>query len=62
MTGVQTCALPISTIGDHVIIGAGARVIGNVTVGERAVISANSVILKDVPARTNMDASEFFSI
>jgi len=50
------------TIGDHVIIGAGARVIGNVTVGERAVISANSVILKDVPARTNMDASEFFSI
>ena len=50
------------TIGDHVVIGAGARVIGNVNVGERAVISANSVILKDVPARTNMDASEFFSI
>ena len=45
----------LPTIGDHVVIGAGARVIGNVNVGERAVISANSVILKDVPARTNMD-------
>jgi serine O-acetyltransferase len=38
------------TIGDGVMIGAGARVLGPVTVGAGAQIGANSVVVKDVPA------------
>ena len=37
-------------IGSHVIIGAGAKVIGGVTVGDHARIGANAVVLQDVPA------------
>jgi serine O-acetyltransferase len=34
-----------------VLIGAGAKVLGNITVGEEARIAAGSVVLKSVPAR-----------
>ncbi|HEX3003083.1 MAG TPA: serine O-acetyltransferase EpsC [Angustibacter sp.] len=37
------------TIGDGVMIGAGARVLGPITVGAGAQIGANSVVVKDVP-------------
>jgi serine O-acetyltransferase len=37
------------TIGDNVIINAGAKVIGNVTVGDKALVGANAVVVKDVP-------------
>jgi serine O-acetyltransferase len=37
-------------VGDDVSIGAGARVIGAVTVGPGATIGANAVVLQDVPA------------
>jgi len=37
------------TIEDDVIIGAGACVLGGVTVGRRASIGANAVVLSDVP-------------
>ncbi len=50
------------TLKNDVIVGAGARILGNITIGERAVIGANSVILKDVPARSQRDASELFMI
>lgn len=36
-------------IGNHVLIGAGARIIGRVTVGDYAKIGANAVVLEDVP-------------
>ncbi|MBQ5320175.1 MAG: serine acetyltransferase [Oscillospiraceae bacterium] len=36
-------------IGDNVIIYTGAKVIGNVTVGNNAVIGANAVVVDDVP-------------
>ena len=50
------------TIGNEVVIGAGARVLGNITIGHGARISANSVVLKDLPARTNQEEGEFFVI
>jgi serine O-acetyltransferase len=50
------------TIGNNVVIGAGARVLGNVTVGTGARISANSVVTRDVAERTDIDASELFVI
>lgn len=37
-------------IGDHVWIGPGAKIFGPITVGDRAVIGANAVVLEDVPA------------
>jgi serine O-acetyltransferase len=37
-------------IEDDVIIGAGARILGPITVGARAEIGANAVVLNDVPA------------
>ena len=37
------------TIGDHVVVGAGAKVLGPITVGEHSRIGANSVVVKDVP-------------
>lgn len=37
------------TIGDNVYIGPGAKVIGNVHVGNNVAIGANCVVTKDVP-------------
>jgi serine O-acetyltransferase len=50
------------TIGNNVVIGAGARVLGDIKVGEGAKISANMVVTKEVPAKTSVDSSEFFAI
>jgi len=50
------------TIGNNVVIGAGARVIGDVTIGAGAVLGANTLITKDVAERTQLDPSEFFVI
>lgn len=37
------------TVGNNVVIGAGAKVLGNITLGDNAKIGANSVVVKDVP-------------
>ncbi len=37
-------------IGNDVVIGAGARILGPVTIGDGASIGANAVVLRDVPA------------
>jgi len=39
-------------IEDDVIVGAGARILGPVHIGARAVIGANAVVVDDVPADT----------
>jgi acetyltransferase-like isoleucine patch superfamily enzyme len=33
-------------------IGSGATILGNVTIGENAIVGAGSVVIKDVPANT----------
>lgn len=38
------------TVGNRVIIGAGAKIIGPIRVGDGAAIGANAVVTKDVPA------------
>lgn len=40
----------LPSIGTHVDIGAGAKILGPVTVGDYAKIGANAVVLMDVPA------------
>jgi serine O-acetyltransferase len=37
------------TIGNNVVIGAGAKVLGNIIVGDNSKIGANSVVIRDVP-------------
>lgn len=38
------------TIGDDVVIGAGARILGPVKIGDRVRIGANAVVTEDVPS------------
>lgn len=42
------------TIGNKVLIGTGAKVLGPITVGDGAMIGANAVVTKDVPAGATM--------
>ncbi|OGW78863.1 MAG: serine O-acetyltransferase [Omnitrophica bacterium RIFCSPLOWO2_02_FULL_45_16] len=37
------------TIGDNAVIGAGAKVLGNITIGDNSYIGSNAVVIKDVP-------------
>ena len=38
-----------ATIGDNVLIGAGARIIGEVKIGNNVKIGANAVVVSDIP-------------
>ena len=38
------------TVGNHVVIGSGAKVLGNITIGDGVQIGANAVVVKDVPS------------
>ena len=42
------------TLGNGVVIGAGAKVLGPLTVGDNARIGSNAVVVKDVPAQATM--------
>lgn len=37
-------------LGGHVDVGAGAKILGGVVIGDHAVIGANAVVVSDVPA------------
>lgn len=38
------------TLGDRVVVGAGAKVLGAITIGEDSRVGANAVVVKSVPA------------
>lgn len=38
------------TVGNHVVIGAGAKVLGNIHIGDNARIGAGSIVLRPVPS------------
>lgn len=42
------------TIGNNVIIGAGAKVLGDINIGDGARIGANAVVVAEVPAGTTV--------
>ncbi len=42
------------TVGNNVVIGAGAKILGNITIGDNAYIGANAVVIKDVPANSTV--------
>lgn len=37
------------TLGDNVVVGTGAKVLGSITIGNNSIIGANAVVLRDVP-------------
>jgi serine O-acetyltransferase len=42
------------TIGDDVVIGSGAQILGPLTIGNNSRIAANAVVVKDVPENSTM--------
>ena len=42
------------TIGHRVVIGAGAKVLGNITVGNDSMVGANAVVIRDVPEHSTV--------
>ncbi|MFT7099247.1 MAG: serine O-acetyltransferase, partial [Rickettsiales bacterium] len=40
------------TIGNRVVIGAGAKILGNIKIGNGAKIGAGAIVVKDVDAGT----------
>lgn len=42
------------TLGDRVVVGAGAKVLGNINIGQRVRIGAGSVVLRDIPSDTTV--------
>ncbi|WP_294950873.1 serine O-acetyltransferase [Sulfurovum sp.] len=38
------------TLENNVVIGAGSKILGNITIGANSKVGANSVVVKDVPA------------
>jgi len=42
------------TLGSHVVVGAGAKILGAITIGDHVKIGANSVVLRSVPAHSTV--------
>lgn len=42
------------TVGNNVVIGTGAKVLGNITIGDNSYIGANAVVIKDVPSNATV--------
>ena len=42
------------TLGNHVVVGAGAKILGGIRIGDNVKIGANSVVLKSVPANSTV--------
>ena len=41
-------------LGDFVVVGAGAKVLGGITLGDNVRVGANSVLLRSVPANATV--------
>jgi serine O-acetyltransferase len=42
------------SLGHHVVVGAGAKILGGITIGDHVKVGANSVVLKSVPAHSTV--------
>ena len=40
------------TLGDDIVVGSGAKILGPINIGNHCKIGANSVVLKDMPSYT----------
>ncbi|MGH7232118.1 MAG: serine O-acetyltransferase [Nitrospiraceae bacterium] len=42
------------TLGNHVVVGAGAKILGGIRIGDHVKIGANSVVLKSIPPNSTV--------
>lgn len=42
------------TLGNHVVVGAGAKILGGINIGDNVKVGANSVVLKNVPPNSTV--------
>lgn len=42
------------TIGNNVVVGTGAKVLGNITIGDNSYVGANAVVIRDVPPNSTV--------
>ncbi|MBI3601939.1 MAG: serine O-acetyltransferase [Candidatus Omnitrophica bacterium] len=42
------------TVGNNVVVGAGAKILGNITIGDNSYIGANAVVIKNVPPNSTI--------
>lgn len=42
------------TLGNNVVVGTGAKILGNITIGDNSYIGANAVVIKDVPSNSTV--------
>jgi len=42
------------TLGDNVVVGAGAKILGNITIGSDTMVGANAVVIRDVPQHSTV--------
>jgi len=42
------------TIGNNVVIGGGAKILGNIIIGDNSYIGANAVVIKDIPPNSTV--------
>ena len=42
------------TLGSHVVVGAGAKVLGGIRIGDNVKVGANAVVLRSVPANSTV--------
>lgn len=42
------------TLGNNIVVGTGAKVLGNITIGDNVSIGANAVVLRNVPANSTV--------
>jgi serine O-acetyltransferase len=52
--GLQAAEMKGPTVGDRVVIGSGAKILGPVRVGKKARVGANAVVLTDVADHTTV--------
>lgn len=53
-TGNETDCKRHPTIGNNVMIGAGATILGPISIGDNCKIAANATVIKDVPANATV--------
>ena len=42
------------TLGNNIVVGTGAKILGNITIGDNSYIGANAVVIKNVPPNSTV--------
>lgn len=54
LTGGRSNKPGMPKIGNHVYIATGAKVLGNIIIGDNVIIGANAVVIEDVPSNCSV--------